>query len=416
MRDKELYTAILGLSSPWVVRDVEVHAQTEEVEVFIEHRGTRFACPECARASPRYDTRRRSWRHLDTCQYRTTLTADVPRVRCPEHGVRQVCVPWAESGSRFTALFERLAIDWLHETSISAVSRRLRLSWDEVDGIQSRAVRRGLARRTASPVRRLGVDETSFQRRHEYVTVVCDQDQARVLYVADGRDQEALDGFFKGLTTSQLAGLESVAMDMWKPYIGSTQAHVDGWEEKICFDRFHVAKHLGDAVNDVRKAEHRALLKQGDERLKRTRFLWQMGAERRMQLSAEQLRRFDELRKSTLKVARAWAIKETAHELWSYVRRGWALRAWKRLLGWAFRSRLEPVRKVARMVKEHLWGILNAIVKSVTNATSESLNAKIQWLKKNACGFRNRQRFRTAIMFHCGGLDLYPKLYFHTKP
>ena len=141
-----------------------------------------------------------------------------------------------------------------------------------------------------------------------------------------------------------------------------------------------------------------------------------MGPERRARLSTEQQRHFDELKQSTLKVARAWAMKETAHELWQYVRRGWALRAWKRWLGWAFRSRLDPMRKVARMVKEHLWGIINAVIKSVTNATSESLNAKIQWVKKNACGFRNRERFRTAIMFHCGGLDLYPKLDFHSNP
>jgi len=113
-------------------------------------------------------------------------------------------------------------------------------------------------------------------------------------------------------------------------------------------------------------------------------------------------------------VARAWAIKETARELWGYVHRGWAERGWQRWLGWALRSRLEPIRKVARMVKEHLWGLLNAVVQGVTNATSESLNAKIQRVKKNACGFRNRERFRTAILFHCGGLDLYPRPATHT--
>lgn len=416
MRDKELYTRILGVTSPWKVCEVEVHDEAEEVEVFIEHRGRHFECPECARASRRYDTRRRSWRHLDTCQYRTKLTADVPRVRCPEHGVRQLCVPWAEAGGRFTALFECRAIDWLRETSISAVARRLRLSWDQLDGIQRRAVDRGLKRRAATQIRKLGVDETSYQRHHEYVTVVCDQERSQVLYVADGRGQEALDGFYKTLEPEELDTIETVAMDMWKPYIQSTQAHVPGWEEKICFDRFHVARYLGDAVNDVRKAEHKALLEQGDTRLKRTRFLWLMGQERRSRLSDERRQYFDELKRGKLKVARAWAIKETAHGLWDYVRRAWALRAWKRLLGWAFRSRLDPMRKVAGMVKEHLWGIINAVVKGVTNATSESLNAKIQWVKKNACGFRNRERFRTAIMFHCGGLDLYPTPYFHTKP
>lgn len=183
----------------------------------------------------------------------------------------------------------------------------------------------------------------------------------------------------------------------------------------MCFDRFHVAKHLGDAVNEVRKDEHRGLLAEGDGRLKRTRFLWLMGPDRRSRLSKQRRSEFDRLKNSTLKVARAWAIKETAHGLWAYRRRGWAVRGWKRWLGWAFRSRLEPIRKAARMVREHLWGILNAVLKGVTNATSESLNAKIQWVKKNACGFRNRERFRTAILFHCGRLDLYPWPLTHTK-
>lgn len=416
MRDKELYATILGVISPWTVREVDLRAGTQEVEVFIEYEASApLRCPQCHGESSRHDTRTRSWRHLDTCQYRTTVTAQVPRVRCPEHGVHQVSVPWAEPGARFTALFESLAIDWLQEASLSAVARRLRLSWDELDGIQRRAVRRGLARRQALAISRIGVDETSFQRRHEYVTMVCDLQTPRVLYVADGRGQGTLEGFYDGLTQPQLAAIEAVAMDMWAPYIQATQARLPDWEQKLCFDRFHVAQHLGDAVDQVRRAEHRTLCKHGDARLNRTRYLWLMGAERRRRLSWHRRREFGVLRRSTLKVARAWAIKEAARELWGYLRCGWARKAWKRWLGWALRSRLEPVRKVARMVKAHLQGILNAVVKRVTNAAAESLNARIQWVKKSACGFRNRERFRTAILFHCGGLDLYPKPLIHTK-
>jgi transposase len=201
MRDHELYATILGVTLPWAVRQVALRADLQEVEVFIEHDGsTPLVCPECAREGSRHDARRRSWRHLDTCQYRTTVTAEVPRVRCPEHGVHQVRVPWAEPGARFTALFESLAIDWLREASLSAVARRLRLSWDEIDGIQRRAVRRGLARREVRLISAIGVDETSFQRRHEYVTTVCDLKEPRVLYVADRRGQGALEGFYDGLS------------------------------------------------------------------------------------------------------------------------------------------------------------------------------------------------------------------------
>jgi transposase len=366
----------------------------------------------CQAASPRYDSRRRTWRHLDTCQYRTLLTAEVPRVSCKDHGVHQVPVPWAEPSSRFTALLERLAIDWLAEASISAVARRLRMSWDELDGIMRRAVARGLARRKTEDLPALGVDETSFQKRHEYVTVITDVTRSRVLEVADDRTEESLSGFYQGLSPSQRSTIRVVAMDMWKPYMKVTRELVPN--AKICFDRFHVAKHLNEAVNDVRKREHRELQAGGDLRLVRTKFWWLMGPERRKALTHERRVQFLALRRASLKVGRAWAMKEAARGLWSYTSRGWATRGWMAWLGWAQRSRLEPMKKAGRMIQTHLDGILNAVVAGMTNATSESLNSKIQRLKRTACGFRNRKRFRNAILFHCGGLDLHPALATHT--
>lgn len=115
-----------------------------------------------------------------------------------------------------------------------------------------------------------------------------------------------------------------------------------------------------------------------------------------------------------LKTGRAWMLKEAATKLRSYVRPGNAKRAWKKWIGWAMRSRIEPMKAAARMIRDPLWGIVNAVTKGVSNALSESINAKIQKVKKMACGFRNRDRFRTAILFHCGGFDLYPASATHT--
>jgi len=407
MQDRDLYATILGIRPPWEVSEVELRAAEEEVLVRLVHgEAGELPCPLCQRKAPRYDARVRRWRHLDTCQFRTILEAPVPRVNCSEHGVHQITVPWAEPGSQFTALMERLAIDWLREASLRAVARRLRLTWDEVDGIQGRAVRRGLSRRRREPVRRIGVDETSYQKRHEYVTVVVDLGKPRVLYVADGRGKESLDSFYEGIPEKERGEIEAVAMDMWEPYIRSTEEHVPGASEKIAFDKFHVARHLGEAVDEVRKEEHRELSERGDDRLAGSKYLWLANPDR---MSEERWEGFEPLRESGLRVARAWAVKETAMCLWQYVRRGWARLSWKRWLAWALRSRLEPVRKVARMVRDHLGGILNAIVLRVTNAATEGINAKIQWIKRTACGYRNRERFRNAIYFHLGGLDLYPR-------
>jgi transposase len=405
MHEREFYARIFGLQPPWRVRHVELQLEAGEVQVSIVADTDSLRCPKCSKQSPGYDHRERRWRQLDTCQYRTILIADVPRVQCAEHGVIQVATPWAEPGSHFTALFESLVIDWLREASVLAVARLLRLSWDEVDGIQARAVARGFARRKLESPRRIGVDETSFQKRHEYVTVVCDLDRRIVLHVADNHYRGSLDEFYEKLGSEGLSQIEVVCMDMWQSYIGATEEHVPDGHLKIAFDKYHVAQQLGKAVDQVRKIEHRERLAAGDETLKKTKYLWLTNPENMKDKMAE---RFEPLKQSALKTARAWAIKEAAMMLWDYTRRGWADRAWKTWLKWALRCRLAPMRRVAEMVRTHLWGILNAIVHRATNALAEGMNSRIQAIKRTACGYRNRERFRNAIYFHLGGLDLYP--------
>lgn len=406
MRDKDLYAAILGIRPPWQVSGVELTTKAEEVRVLLEMQpGTGLCCPECGASCPGYDTRRRSWRHLDTCQFKTIVEADVPRVECPTHGVRQVDVPWAEAGSGFTALMEALIIDWLKEASTQAVARLMKLSWDQVDGVMQRAVARGLARREAPTPERIGIDETSFQKRHEYVTVVSDLDSGKVVYVADDRKQESLQGFFDELEPADLLRLKAVSMDMWAPYIRVVEDNLFEAESKICYDKFHVAKHLGDAVDRVRRQEQREQFEAGDRSLVGTRYAWLRNPEHMDARSTSILERIKRLAERT---ARAWALKEHAMCLWGYASRGWAGKAWAAWISWAMRSRLEPIKRVARMVKANLGGILNAIVLRATNAGAESINAKIQRIKRMACGFRNRERFRNAIYFHLGGLDLYP--------
>jgi len=401
------YDRLIGLERPWQVSRVEVSHQEQEVRIFVVRASRpRLRCPECERPCGRYDTRERRWRHLDTMQYRTYLIAEVPRVECGEHGVCQVAVPWADPGSRFTALFEALVIDWLGEANVRAIARRIRLSWDPVSGIQRRAVKRGLARRERQAPTGIGVDETAFQKRHEYVTIVHDLEEEVVVYAADDRKQEALESYFEELGPEACAALERVAMDMWSPYIAATRASVPDADAKIVFDKFHIAKHLGDAVDQVRRQENRELVARGSERLKGTKYLWLQNPDR---MSPERWQEFASLRTSRLKVARAWALKEAAMLLWGYVRRGWAKRMWKRWYRWAIRSRLEPIKRVARMIKKHWEGVINAATSTVTNARAEAIDSRIQWVKRMACGFRNRDNFRNAIYFHLGGLDLYPE-------
>jgi len=256
-------------------------------------------------------------------------------------------------------------------------------------------------------LRAIGLDETSFQRRHEYVTVVYDTERTRVVEVLDGRSREGLESVYWDTPFEDLQTIESVSMDMCGPYIDATLEHIPDAKRKIAFDRFHVAKHIGDGVNKVRVQEHVELLGAGVDTLKGTRYPWLQNPEN---MTPNNLARFESLRDTSLRVAKAWAMKETARHMWSYKTRGWVRRAWTGLIKWMASSGLEPMTKVGHTSREHLWDITNAIVLRTTNAHLEAVNAKIQVLKKRVCGYRNRARFRQAILFHCGALDLYPQL------
>lgn len=401
---RALYATLLGLKAPWEITDVELQQPPGEVHIRVAlPEGTLWVCPECGSAAPIHDHQERRWRHLDTCQFPTIVHARVPRLKCPTHGIKQLAVPWAEAGSRFTMLFEMLAIEWLKHASIKAVAAQLRISWAQADGIMRRAVARGLQRRRLEAPRYAGVDETSFQKRHEYVTTANDLERGVVLHVADDRGRAALDGFWASLAPEQRQRVEAVAMDMWEPYVRSTREHVP--EAEIVFDKFHVAQHLGDAVDRVRKQEHRGRVAEGDAILKGTKYRWLENPRGRSWSAA---RAFTLLRELAPRVGRAWALRQAAMALWDLRLPGVADRNFVAWYGWARRSRLEPMRKVAALLKRHWANIRTYFRHRITNAATEAINAKIQAAKRRACGFRNRERFRTAIYFHCGGLDLYP--------
>lgn len=401
-----LYTAVLGLKAPWSVERVETQLDAGEVHVTVAlPTNTRWVCPECGAAAPIHDHQDRSWRHLDTCQFHTIVHARVPRLNCPTHGIRQLKVPWAEPGSQFTAMFEALAIDWLQQASVTAVSKHLRISWDEASGIMERAVRRGLKRREAEVVKHVGVDETSFAKRHAYVTVVADLERSRVLYVADDRSQASLDGYWASLSHEHLGAIEAIAMDMCAPYIQSVMLNVPFADDRLVFDKFHIAQNLNQAVDQVRRMEHRRLSAEGDTILTGTKFDWLRHPASFTRAAGQT---FDALRERVRRVARAWELKETAMAIFD-LKAAWAARRnFERWFAWAIRSQLEPIKRVARTLQRHWDQIENYFRHRITNAGLEAINTKIQGVKRRSRGFRSRERFKMAIYFHCGGLDLYP--------
>lgn len=408
MQDTELYRALLGLRDPWVVREVKLDLAADRVDVWVEEVGiARWGCPECGKKVGLYDhAQERVWRHLNTCHCETYLHARLPRVKCPEHGVRQVPAPWAGPGSQFSLRCESWLIDTLKECDVSGVGRLTGTSWDEAWGIVERAVERGLARKKRRIPEYLGVDEKAFGKRHRYETVVCDLKKGTVEYVVDERTQESLERYYRQFTTEELEAVKVVAMDMWDPFIMATKKYVPGAEKKIVFDHFHVTRTVTEAVDQVRRQEHKALMKGGEERLKGTRHLWLANVENVPEWRQAE---FQAVRGAELKTGRAWAIKESLRRFWRYGYAKNARRYFRRWYFWATHSRLAPIIKAAKTLHRHLPNILTYFKHYLSNATAEGINSKIEMVKQMACGFRNRAHYRTAIYFHCGGLDLYPR-------
>ena len=401
------YSLLLGLDEAWQVVDVDLSLEEQRVEIRLEATaGVPVFCSECGEHRPLKDhAPERSWRHLDTMQFETVLTARVPRTNCLACGVKTCHVPWANPHGRFTLMFEAFAIRVLQAAASTEQARTLlNLSWKSMQRIMDRAVERGLALRELDDVEHVGIDEKSFGRGHDYISVLTDIDESRVLEVTKGRDKEAADGLWEIFTGEQKGNVKAVAMDMWQAFENSAASNVP--QAEIVHDRFHISKHLNEAVDKVRRQEHKALMGDGDETLKGTKQLWLFNPEN---ISDEQWDEFKALKDMELKTSRAWAIREQFRWFWEYQHAGWAKKFFGLWYRWASRSRLEPVKKVAKMIKGRLDNILTWFRHRISNGPAEGFNSRIQSIKSAARGFRNFNNYRTRILFFCGKLELLPE-------
>ena len=408
MDDTELYTKLLGITPPWRVTRVTVNIAAARIDVWVEEApGTKFHCADCGEPRAVYDhTEEQVWQHLDTCQCRTYVHGRLPRTSCPVDGVRQIAAPWAEPRSPFTRAYEGWLIACCRECDVTGVRRLTAASWAAVWGVLSRAVARGVARKPRRLPVRLGVDEKALRKGQRYETIVVDLDRGTVEAVLDDRSQASLEGYYRQFTPTELAGVQAIAMDMGEHYIQATLACVPDAATKIVFDKYHAVRTVTEAVDHVRRQEHKALQAADDPRLKGTKHLWLWNAEN---VPAWRRAEFDALKRAALKTSRAWALKEALRRFWGYRYPKCAAKHFAAWYFWATHSRLPPMIKAAKTLKRHLPNLLTYFKHWITNAMAEGINSKIQTFKLMACGYRNREHYKTAILFHCGGLDLYPR-------
>ena len=280
----------------------------------------------------------------------------------------------------------------------------MKLSWNQAWNILDRAVKRGRERKSGHPSI-IGIDEKSYRKGHKYITLVYDMTNNCVEYISYDRKKKSLDEYYNTLSNEQLSSITAVSMDMWDPFMSSTMEHVPDAGRKIVFDRFHVMKHVNEAVDTTRKKENRQILKNGNMDLKGTRYIWLYASEN---LPDKYREKYEELKKSDLMTGKAYPMKENIRELWNAPSRDDAMKYWNSWYSWVIHSSIEAMKDVARMMRVHLEKIMNYFVHKITNARAEGINSKISLIEKMAYGFRNREHLKTAIYFRCGNLQLYP--------
>lgn len=396
----KLFEAALGITDPWRVAGVDFDAAKKVLTITVDFvAGNRFAVPGVAGAHPVHDTVSKRYRHLNFFQHECYLEVRVPRVRLPDGGIRQVEPDWAGKLSGFTLLFEALVMALCREMPFAAVARVVNLSWHRVAAICKRYVDLALDQADFSEVKRLAADETSRARGHDYITLVADADARRVLFVTEGRDAATIEAFAADLTAhgGDPLAIESISIDMSPAFIKGVTANLPN--ATITFDKFHVIAHASTAVDKMRRIEQRT-----DPSLKGLR--WKLLKDRDA-LNPAARADLDRLvaQVATKRTARAWLYKEQLREILERKQVN-VVRAmlWQWTVN-VMRSKVEPMKKVAKMIRNHLEGIVAWTRTRQTNGFLEAINGLFQAAKRKARGYARFSTIRAVVFLLAGKLD-----------
>ena len=403
MDTNTLFTMALGLQAPWEVKNLQFDEEAKRLDISIDFtRGADFPCPVCGQPAKVHDTEEKTWRHLDFFQHAAYLTARVPRCKCDVDGVKQVQVPWARPGSGFTLLFEALIMTLVQAMPVASVAKLVgehdtklwRLLHHHVDEARDKV--------DMSAVTRIGIDETAAKRGHNYITLVMDMEEKKVLFGVAGRSHETVYAFKTDLKAHKgdPDNIEEVCLDMSPSFIKGLRAHFP--KAHLTFDRFHVMQLINKAVDDVRRGEAK-----DRPELKKTRYIWLKNPSN---LKANQAGRLQELRDANLLTAEAYRMKLTLQDFYEQANpkaAGMFLKEWITMV---WESGIQPMVKAADTLKDHLAGVLRWFKSGLANGLLEGINSLLQAAKSKARGYRTTRNLVTMAYLIAGKLkfDLTP--------
>jgi transposase len=402
VRVTTLLRSLLGLEG---TRVLDVNFDEEGLVLDVAPTWQRGRCSECGQRCAGYDRGcGRRWRHLDLAGMMVQLRYDTRRVDCPRCGVKVEQVPWAETGSWFTRPFEDHVGYLAQRCDKTTVSDMMRVAWDTVGTIIQRVVARRQRGDALDNLTNIGVDELSYRRHHEYITVVVDHVRGHVVWAKPGKNADTLKAFFDELGPERCAKLEAVTIDMSGAYIKAVTECSP--QAQIIFDRFHVQRLAQDAVDEVRRDEVRAAGSAAERKALK-------GMRWSLHKSFWNLSRFDFSRLATLqrdnaRLFRAYLLKEALVRVLDCRDEGLARHKLDEWIRWARRSRLEPFKRIAATIREHAAGILAYVRSGLSNGRTEGLNGKTRTITRRSFGFHSAHGLIALLKLCCSGIHLYP--------
>jgi transposase len=399
MFTESFFNILLDLDEGWVVNQVSTDIKKEEVYLKVVCKLNKFEDPETGKMCKVYDhAPERRWRHLDTMQYKTYISCMLPRVKLPTGKIKTINPSWASGHERHTFLFEHAVIDLLHATkNQTRTAELMRCGFNVVNRIIHLSTKRGMERRKLDSIvfEHLSIDEKSFKKGHQYVTVLSHPASGCILEVEKDRTKDACKTLVeKSLTQDQRNNIQTVSMDMWKAFISTSKEVFPN--AQIVHDRFHLVKYLNEAIDKVRRRE----VKQHQE-LKDSRYALLKNPEN---LTEKQRIKFEAIKDANYQVSRAWQVRENFKDMFSSAQsEGFPL--YMKWVSDAMSKNIKEITKVVDMFNNHIIGVVNALVSNFNNAMAERLNGKIQELKTVGRGYRTFEIFRSAILFFHGGLN-----------
>lgn len=401
---KDFLNKLSDFGEDWIITGLELDEYKQEAIIDLEYKGSEYNDPETEEVCSLYDhAPERIWRHLDLWNCKTYIRAKIPRVKTKSGEIKTIRLGWSDKHDRHTYEFEHKVIDTLLATkNQTKTAELLKCSFRLVNRIIHRSTERGLKNRQLSRYRieHISIDEKSFKKGHQYVSVLSHPQTGSILNVGEQRDGKSVNNLLQStFTPTQLKQILTVGLDMWQAYINSVRLNMP--QAEIVHDRFHLIKYLNQAIDQVRKREVK-----DNESLKHSRYALLKNEENRTE---NQKIIFAQIMKSNLEVSKAYHAKETFKSLFDYKQNDKDVK--ELFVNWAttfFKYQIKELSAVILKLLKNSTGVINALISNLNNAMAERLNGKIQEVKLIARGYRKFKNFRSAILFFHGNLALYP--------